>query len=533
MKIYLKRIVAITAALLMLALTACTVDNEPQYADVSETVDGNFGASSSVNPETAEPTQQIVTTEADEELEIALPESDTEALERNLYEAVLRIDPQTGTLKGQLRLHYLNNTEDTLHELKLWLYPNALAAAAEAEAQASPAPSPSPAVTGTPAPTATHCLTLTDLTLNGETAYYTLSEDGALLSIPLSADLLPGEQATLYLSYSIAIPAAANFFGYTDNSVMLGWAFPTAVMYEDHAWRLDEFNLLGDPFYSDVADYKVIVARPEAYSLAATGSVQEERTEKGTALSYVTAEKARDLTITLIKDAVISTAEADGGVKIYAMATTAEKAEFLSFTARIALNYYSALIGQYPYERFCLVETELEEGYGMEYTGLVMLSGDYMSGDNEDFGRLMIAHETAHQWFYAVVGTDQINEPWVDEAICEFISYDQLGMIYGKGLPKSLYEARFEDIENFDYPVPMDSPVSAFDTRTYFWTIFGGGSAMMESIYEEIGQANFYAVLRALYSTHEFGFLTGQEVIDAFVKAGGRSVKNIFDKYMA
>ena len=34
-----------------------------------------------------------------------------------------------------------------------------------------------------------------------------------------------------------------------------------------------------------------------------------------------------------------------------------------------------------------------------------------------------VAHEIAHQWFYGVVGNDQIRYPWLDEGLCRFAEY--------------------------------------------------------------------------------------------------------------
>jgi aminopeptidase N len=40
-----------------------------------------------------------------------------------------------------------------------------------------------------------------------------------------------------------------------------------------------------------------------------------------------------------------------------------------------------------------------------------------------------VAHETGHQWFYNGVGSDQTNEPWLDESVTQYITgeyfYDQ------------------------------------------------------------------------------------------------------------
>ena len=47
---------------------------------------------------------------------------------------------------------------------------------------------------------------------------------------------------------------------------------------------------------------------------------------------------------------------------------------------------------------------------GIEYPTLSFVgSGDFM--------RLVVDHETAHQWFYALVGNDQARDPWLDETL--------------------------------------------------------------------------------------------------------------------
>lgn len=35
----------------------------------------------------------------------------------------------------------------------------------------------------------------------------------------------------------------------------------------------------------------------------------------------------------------------------------------------------------------------------------------------------IVAHEIAHQWFYGIVGNDQIRYPFLDEGLCRFAEY--------------------------------------------------------------------------------------------------------------
>ncbi len=39
----------------------------------------------------------------------------------------------------------------------------------------------------------------------------------------------------------------------------------------------------------------------------------------------------------------------------------------------------------------------------------------------------LVHHETGHQWFYGIVGNDQANEPFTDEAVTDFLARYVLG----------------------------------------------------------------------------------------------------------
>ena len=79
-------------------------------------------------------------------------------------------------------------------------------------------------------------------------------------------------------------------------------------------------------------------------------------------------------------------------------------------------------LGPYPYPVFKVVESA--GGYGMESPGLIWIPHGIGTANL----RYLAAHETAHQWFYGLVGNDQASQPFADEAAADFAARSVLGM---------------------------------------------------------------------------------------------------------
>ena len=75
-----------------------------------------------------------------------------------------------------------------------------------------------------------------------------------------------------------------------------------------------------------------------------------------------------------------------------------------------ALERLSAELGPYPWPDYTVVVGPDLEDAGIEYPTLVF------QGEG-NLQQRITAHEAAHQWFYALVGSNQADDPWLDEAL--------------------------------------------------------------------------------------------------------------------
>ena len=186
----------------------------------------------------------------------------------SLYEAVLSVSrDRHPTVAGKLRLTYVNTSNDTLYAVKLRLHANDVAPGSFA---------------------------LGEVAVNSERAFYTLSgENESILAVALPLEITPGQSAEIYLSFTASLPETGNRFGINETGIMLGNFLPIAAVYENGIWRTDVYDGGGDPFYSDVADYRIAITYPKTYTLAATGAVAEEDENYYERTCYITAPRVR------------------------------------------------------------------------------------------------------------------------------------------------------------------------------------------------------------------------------------------------
>jgi hypothetical protein len=73
----------------------------------------------------------------------------------------------------------------------------------------------------------------------------------------------------------------------------------------------------------------------------------------------------------------------------------------------------------------------------MEYPTLVMIGEGKLAAGGDGLEQT-VAHEVAHQWWYAVVGSDEYYQAWQDEALCEYSLLDYWGAVHGDGAQADL-----------------------------------------------------------------------------------------------
>ena len=251
-------------------------------------------------------------------------------------------------------------------------------------------------------------------------------EDENILYVTPESPLYPDESATFTMKFDVKLAHVNHRLGVGERTVTLSGFYPILCAFKDGGFYECVYSENGDPFVSDCADYHVELTVPAAYDVAGAelSSKSNDKCE-----FFLDANNVREVAFVL-SDAFIRTDGSAGDVPVSYYALTDDAAEDLTSTCD-ALSFCAETFGEYAYPRYNVVETDLPYG-GIEYPMLSMISSTLTDVQRP----AVIVHETAHQWWYASVGSNQFEEAWQDEGLAEWTtalfmeSHPQYGSSY-------------------------------------------------------------------------------------------------------
>lgn len=449
---------------------------------------------------------------------------------RTKYTIAAEYNEESKTVSANMTVEYFNASDAILDEICFHLYP----AAFREGARFSPVP-PESVTSAYYDGMSYGGISVTGLTLNGADAEIKIEgQDEDILVVDLGENkLMPDETATVGMSFTLKLPAVRHRLGYQGDRVNLGNWYPIACVFENGNFVTDPYYANGDPFYSDCADYKVTLTVPEGLTAATSGVQSVASDEEGRRVISSEIENARDFAAVIGKFKMLGTTV--NGVDVNYYYVNDAKPEAAMTAAADSIKTFSELFGDYPYKTYSAVETQFLNG-GMEYPALTMIS-DAVSG--ELYSEVVI-HETAHQWWYAVVGNNEVAYPWLDEGLTEFttsVFYEKnpgYNVDYGKRMSDALagYVLYYDTFKHINKDTSMSRKVCDYaDTFEYTYMTYVKGELMFESLRKTIGDENFFGGLKKYYETYKFRNAAPDDLIGCFEKVSGRELKKFFDSW--
>jgi hypothetical protein len=333
-----------------------------------------------------------------------------------------------------------------------------------------------------------------DITVDGESASWGYEFNGGALRVDLPFVLPPGKSVILGMDFSVDIPdtpGGYGIFGYTGGILALNSFYPAIPVFDDSGWHVGPYPANADNTFQDAGFYLVKVDAPQETTLVGSGSVIA-RVNKGVDQTVIyAAGPARDFYLAASKNYTLVRRKAGlTTISCYILPGDEVGAEAALDIATAAIQDYSSRMGNYPYTKLDIVPLELSGALGIEYPGVMGISSELFSKLQEL--ETTIAHELAHQWFYNIVGNDQINEPWLDEAMAQYCTglyyLDSYGEVAWQMLEQS-WAARWDRVGRADIPIGLTA--GEYSGREYGAIIYGRGPLFIEVLAQYMGPEKF------------------------------------------
>lgn len=427
------------------------------------------------------------------------------------YRLALQLQPELPGYRGSASIHFTNQTGASLDELVFRLYPNA------------------DGIYGGE-------LNVAQVSIAGqEAAFEIFLNDQTGLRLPLADELASGESVTIEMDFTgrltNGLPANTRAYGlFTlhpgEQTLILANSFPILAPWREDGWMTYEIDPLGDAVLSETALFEVEISAPQEWQVAASGVQGSEQTRAGLVTRRFVSGPVRDFMIAAGSNFSLIEGKVNGiTVRHWGLPLGETRWQEGLQAALDALTIFEETYGAYPYTELDVVAAPLQMASGVEFPGLFLMSNELYDPEAESpfLLDLVIAHETAHQWWYSVVGSDPINYPWQDEALATFSSLLYLQEYQTRYYQGTLdfYRSRGEEALRTSVDADVSQPVSAFEGRPqeYSPVVYSRGAVFLDALRQKIGDEAFFQALRRYYAENQFRIASPKNMLGLFESA--------------
>jgi hypothetical protein len=396
------------------------------------------------------------------------------------YTIAARLDPKGKFVEGRQTLVWLNDSQDTIPELRFHLYMNAFKNMKSTFMRQSGGQLRS------------------DLMKKNSWGYIDIKrmriagghdltgsiefiapddgnkDDQTVIRVPLLKPVGPGEEIRIEIDFETKFPKVFARTGYHGDFYLAGQWFPKIGVWEKAGtryattagWNCHQFHA-NTEFYADFGKYSVDLTVPSRFVVGATGVLQNERKNPDDTTTYSfyqenvhdfawtaqptyrrlvrTFEADREVTPTELTEItrrldVPHDEAAIGNVEMILLLQPehAGQAERHFRAVANAIKYFGLWYGRYPHQTITVVDPPAGGmgAAGMEYPTFITAGTSWLTGKNDGSPEEVTIHEYGHQYWQGIVATNEFEEAWMDEGFNTYSTGKIMDKAYGpRNLP--------------------------------------------------------------------------------------------------
>jgi hypothetical protein len=319
---------------------------------------------------------------------------------------------------------------------------------------------------------------------------------GGLLHIPFGTKIAAGTTVTATMAFQLTLGQDSfDRFGRAGAFAYFGSGQPLLAWERGFGWHTEDMiNFPAESATSEAMSVDLAVTAPAADVVIASGDPADPPKTSGTRRWHAHEDSARDVSVAVgpfsISDTTVN------GVKLRLGAPSGQIRDALVPEFHRALIELAKRFGPFPFPSLSVARLPAEGG-GIEYPGSILML---------DGSRLVAVHETAHQWFYAMVGDSQALHPWMDEAFAE----------YAENLVNN--DQPQDDALNAPGDVDRSTESYGNDINGYYFTTYNKGAAALLAARQAAGPAKWDRAVRCYTDANAWRIVVPADFADAIKK---------------
>ena len=383
------------------------------------------------------------------------------------------------------------------------------------------------------------------------------NDNPTTVRFPLPKPLGPGESIEVEIGFCIHLPNKQGRWGYWEGVTFVTNALPLLAFCDDAGWHPTPFVPWAQPWFNEAGVFRATFDLPADEVLACPAPTKSESKLPDGRKQIVTEPfLGRDFSFlcsTRYKEFRSEVKLPDGRVLPLRCLAFAEHefyaTEILKIVAE-AIPVYSDWFGPFPHPQFTIAESYFGWN-GNECSGLVMIDERVFGMPHlaRNYVEYLVSHETCHQWWYDLVGTNGYAESFMDEGAAVYFTHRLLDRKHGKNntlfqWPRELdwlpnvhredyrYGSMYTAIRNGQMqPAAQDLP-GYRSVYGLFTGAYDRGSKVFGMIEDRLGEAAFLDFTRSLVSKYGWKILRTADLKRELEEYTGRDWSEFFDRWV-
>jgi peptidase M1-like protein len=369
-------------------------------------------------------------------------------------------------------------------------------------------------------------------------------DDRTVFQIKLPHPIAPNNSVQFKIAFHDQFGQVFARTGYTGDFIMGVQWFPKVGVWWQGAWNCHQFHA-NTEFFADFGTFDVKLTVPQNEVVGASGvQTGETKNNDGTKTLTFRGEDIHDFAWTAEPQYRVVEGYFNGSmgqVKIRLLIQPAHmnQTDRHMRIMQETMKRFDQWYGPYPYKQITVVDPLNLRAGGMEYPTLITGDTTWWMPQGLHLMEIVVEHEFGHQYWYAMVATNEFEDAWLDEGINSYTEFKVLNDIYGRDKSSmdfwGITEADDASERNGYIEIPDLDPITRFAYQfanggSYGEMTYGKTGTLLITLEKIIGKDTLQRALHTYFMRYRFTHPTKEDFLKTVEEVSGQNLRWFYEQ---